>query len=302
MKLGVSTYSFVRDLSSGKRTVSDVIRWIADHGGSHVELVPFGYTVRDNPTLIEEIRKTADQCHVELSNYLILSNFTFTEEEQYRSEIDRVMREVDVAAQLGVKLMRHDVAWRPRQLGDEAGPAGVRWAPAAITIERFEERLPRMAAACAEVADYAAQFGITTLVENHLFLVQASDRIQRLILAVNRPNFRTNLDIGNFLCVDESPVVGVTKNLPYAKMIHLKDFYIRPSNVNPGEGWFRSAYGTYLRGAILGHGDIDLPEIFRIFKAQHYDGYASIEFEGLEDPEFGTRIGLDNALRLLKIA
>lgn len=298
MKIGVSTYSFERDLSSGKRTVLDVIQWVADHGGAHVELVPFGYTLRDNPDLIEEVRKTAQACHIELSNYLILSNFTLAEDSEYRAEIARVKREVDVAAQLGVKLMRHDVAWKPRQLGEEAGPAGRRWAPESITIERFEASLPRMAAACAEIADYAVQFGITTMVENHLFLVQASDRVQRLIHAVNRPNFGTNLDIGNFLCVDESPVVGVTKNLPYAKMMHLKDFYIRPSYVDPGEGWFRSAYGTYLRGAILGHGDIDIPEIFRIAKAHQYDGYASIEFEGLEDPEFGTRVGLENAIRL----
>jgi sugar phosphate isomerase/epimerase len=205
---------------------------------------------------------------------------------------------VDVAAQLGVPLMRHDVAWRPRQLGDEAGLAGVRWAPEAIAIARFEEALPRMVAACQEVADYARQLGITTTVENHLFFVQASDRVQRLINLVNRPNFRSTVDIGNFLCVDESPVVGVSKNLPYAKMIHLKDFYVRPSYANPGEGWFRSAYGTYLRGAVFGQGDMDVREIFRIIKAQNYDGYASIEFEGLEDPEWGTAVSLANAMRL----
>ncbi len=298
MKFGVSTYSFVRDLEAGKKSVVDVIHWVADHGGAHVEIVPFGFTVKDNPGLIAKIREAADQAQVELSNYLILSNFTLADERAYREEIERVLAEVDVAAQLGVRLMRHDVAWKPRQLGEEAGLAGVRWPPEAITIERFEQLLPRMAAACTEVADYANSLGITTLVENHLFFVQASDRVQRLIQTVGRPNFRTNLDIGNFLCVDESPVVGVTKNLPYASMVHLKDFYIRPAYADPGEGWFRSAYGTYLRGAIFGHGDIDVREIFRIMKAQNYDGYASIEFEGIEDSELGTRIGLENAIRL----
>ncbi len=302
MKMGVSTYSFVRDLEAGTKSVTDIIHWTADHGGSHVEVVPFGFTVKGHPRLIEEMRRAADASGIELSNYLILSNFTLTDDGEYRAEIDRVLAEVDVAAQLGVRLMRHDVAWKARQLGDEAGLAGVRWAPEAITIERFEASMPRMVAACVEIADYASTLGITTMIENHLFLVQSSDRVQRLLHAVNRPNFRTNLDIGNFLCVDESPVVGVTKNLPYAAMVHLKDFYIRPSYADPGEGWFRSAYGTYLRGAIFGQGDIDIREIFRVMKAQKYDGYASIEFEGIEDPALGTRISLDNALRLWQTA
>ncbi len=113
---------------------------------------------------------------------------------------------------------------------------------------------------------------------------------------MDRPNFRTTLHIGNFLYVDESPLVGVSKNLPYAKMVHLKDFYIR--HADPGEGWFRSAYGTYLRGTILGHGDINVREVLQIMKTQEYKGYVSLEFEGMEGPEQGVRIGLANAKRL----
>jgi sugar phosphate isomerase/epimerase len=292
VKIGVSTYSFVRDLSTGKRSVLDIIRWTADHGGSHVELVPFGYTVRDNPELIDQIRQTADACHIALSNYLIAADFTSPDESQYRAEIDRVLREVDTAAQLGVPLMRHDVA------SAALDRPGVRWPSPAIAIERFEALAPRLAQACAEIADYAAQYRIVTSIENHAFLIQASDRVQRLVQLVDRPNFRTTLDMGNFLCVDESPVVGVTKNLTYAEMIHLKDFYVRPATRGLGEGWFPTAYGHCLRGAIFGHGDIDVVEIFRIIKAQHYTGYASIEFEGLEDAEWGTRVGLEYALAL----
>ncbi len=73
MKLGVSTYSFVRDLVSGKRTVEEVIRWVGTQGGTHVEIVPFGFTVRDNPELIRGIRQTAEDAGVAWSNYLILS-------------------------------------------------------------------------------------------------------------------------------------------------------------------------------------------------------------------------------------
>lgn len=62
------------------------------------------------------------------------------------------------------------------------------------------------------IADYAAQFGITTTIENHGFSVQASDRVQRVLHAADL-NFKMKLDIGNFMYVDENPIISVMKNL-----------------------------------------------------------------------------------------
>jgi sugar phosphate isomerase/epimerase len=53
-----------------------------------------------------------------------------------------------------------------------------------------------------------------------------------------------------------------------------------------------------LRGAIVGQGDIDMPEVIRIIKNSGYDGYISVEFEGMEDCRIGSRIGIDNAKRV----
>jgi inosose dehydratase len=73
------------------------------------------------------------------------------------------------------------------------------------------------------------------------------------------------------LCVDEDPLSAVKKNITYASMVHMKDFYRRSATYNPGEGWFRSAYGNYLRGAIVGHGDMNIPEIVKIVKQSGND-------------------------------
>ena len=43
MKLGVSTYSLMNEIKAGTMSVLDVIQWIADNGGEHVEIVPFGF-------------------------------------------------------------------------------------------------------------------------------------------------------------------------------------------------------------------------------------------------------------------
>ncbi|APO43396.1 sugar phosphate isomerase [Paenibacillus xylanexedens] len=284
MKVGLSTYSLQQALDRKELTVPDAIRWIADQGGEHVEIVPMGFSLIDNPELIDEIKAAAKEVGIDISNYAIGANFAVQEDaEALEQEIQNVMRHVDVAAALGVKLMRHDVAFRP-------APEG--------TVAQFEIDLPVLVKACQRIADYAAGFGITTSVENHGYYVQSSERIQRLLHETARSNFKTTLDVGNFLCVDEDPVSAVKNNIPYASIVHAKDFYWRPSYRNPGEGWFQTSHGNYLRGAIVGHGDIDMPEVFRVLKKSGYDGYISVEFEGMEDCKTASRIAMDNVRRL----
>ncbi|WP_409343259.1 sugar phosphate isomerase/epimerase family protein [Paenibacillus sp. MBLB4367] len=281
MKLGLSSYSLSRAINAGEMTILDAIQWIADNGGEHVEIVPIGFDLTDNLQLAEQIRKKAGDVGIDVSNYAIGANFLTEDAEAYKAEIERVKKQVDVANALGVKLMRHDVANRKD-----------------LSIRQFLSELELLAAACREVADYASQYGITTSVENHGYFIQYSDRVQALVEAVGRPNFKTTLDIGNFLCADENPTCAVKKNLPYASIVHIKDFYVRPSYRNPGAGWFQSTGGQYLRGAITGQGDIDMWEVLRIVKHSGYDGYLSLEFEGMEECKQGSRIGLDNIRRI----
>jgi sugar phosphate isomerase/epimerase len=169
-----------------------------------------------------------------------------------------------------------------------------------ISIGHFQAELPRLAEACRRIADHAAQYGITTSVENHGYFIQASDRVQALIEATDRPNFKTTLDIGNFMCADEDSAVATKKNMPYASMVHIKDFYLRPSGSDLGEGWFKTAHGNHLRGAIIGHGDIRMRDVLSIVKKSGYDRYLSVEFEGMEECKLGTRLALENLKRLWK--
>ncbi|PYI55825.1 sugar phosphate isomerase/epimerase family protein [Paenibacillus flagellatus] len=283
MKIGVSTYSLARAINAGEMDVLGAIQWIADNGGQHVEIVPIGYTLDDNPALVDAIVNKAAEVGIDISNYAIGANFVNGDEAHFANELERVKKQVDIANRLGVKRMRHDVAGRPVA---ETGTA------------QFEADFATIVRACAEIADYASQYGIVTSIENHGFFVQATERVHRIIEAVNRPNFRHTVDIGNFLCVDENPVSAVKKSMPYASMVHFKDFYVRPSYRNPGDGWFTSTAGNYLRGAVVGQGDIDMYEVVRIVKASGYDSYVSIEFEGREECKWGTKTAMDNAIRI----
>jgi len=284
MKVGLSSYSLLGALQSEDFSILDAIDWVKENGGEHIEIVPnLGFTFDDNPNLADDIREKAAEVGIEISNYAIGADFLTDDADAYRAEIERVKKEVDMANRLGAKFMRHDVASRPIP---------------ECTIENFEADLSKIVTASQEIADYAAQYGITTSLENHGFYVQASDRVQSVINNVNRDNFKTTLDVGNFLCVDEDPVAAVKKNISYASIVHIKDFYYRPATENPGEGWMQTSSGNYLRGAIAGHGDINLREAIKVVKDSGYDGYLSIEFEGMEHCKQGSRIGMDNVRRL----
>jgi sugar phosphate isomerase/epimerase len=286
MKVGLSSYSLLNALISGEMTILDVIQWISDSGGKHMEIVPYGYSLVDNEQLADQVREKAQEVGISLSNYSMPANFVQPSDQDFEAEMARVKQHVDIINLLGIKHMRHDVT--SFRLPEEQR-----------TIAWLEESLPYIVKGCRIIADYAAQYGIVTTIENHGASVQASDRVQRVLHAVDRPNFKTTLDIGNFLCADEDPLIGVMKNLPYASLVHFKDFYIRPFDENPGGGgWFTTVNGNYLRGAIVGHGDLPIRKIIKIIKQSGYDGNITIEFEGMEECKSASLIAMNNLRRL----
>ena len=85
---------------------------------------------------------------------------------------------------------------------------------------------------------------------------------------------------------------------PYAFHAHAKDFHIRHRELpDPGKGFFQSRAGTYLRGAIIGHGDVPVKACLAALKKTGYDKTISVEFEGMEDPLTGIAIGAENLRR-----
>ncbi|MFQ6485599.1 sugar phosphate isomerase/epimerase family protein [Brachybacterium epidermidis] len=292
IRFGFSSYSFHSKLTAGAMTLPEVIDWVAASEGEHLELASLSEqaeapvpSIASDPAYVDEIREKAASAGVTLSNLAISADFTSGDEAEVARQVARVKQYVDLAERLGIERMRHDVAGHAGLPGDDT--------------PLFEQALPSIVAASKEIARYAAGKGITTSLENHGFFVQSAERVRRIIHAVDEPNFRTTLDVGNFVCVDEQPEVSVAQNLPYAMVVHVKDFYIRPAEHAPGEGWFRSRGGKHLRGAVVGNGDIDLRAVARAIKDSNFSGYAAIEFEGWEDCLIGCSRGIAGAKRLL---
>lgn len=290
MQIGVSSYSYSRLVAKGAMTELDVVAKAKEMGFDTLEFstihVPEGTTLRE---YAKRLREACENVGFRVANYTVPADFINGSDGNLSAEIERVKEEVRIAEILGAPGMRHDASY-----GYKADFAG---------NPSFEGALPRLAEGCRAVTEFAAELGIKTMVENHGYFSQDSERVEKLIATVDHPNFGALIDMGNFLCVDEDPGKAIGRLMPYAFHVHAKDFHTKPGSApNPGEGWFPSRGGNYLRGSIIGHGDVPLLQCLRVMKRANFDGVLSIEFEGLEDPIEGIRIGLRNLRTLVQTA
>ena len=280
MKFSVSSYSFQRLLNSGKYTQLDLIGVAKEMGFDGIEFIDLMPT--DGMSDLEYaavLRDAAEKAGIEIVAYTIGADFLG--EKGWEAEAQRLFGQVDVAEALGAKLMRHDATGGFK--GEDA------------KYKSFDSALPILANGCRMVTEYAVQKGIATMVENHGYFCQDSVRVEKLVNEVANPNFGLLVDMGNFMCADDEPAKAVGTVAKYAKHVHAKDFHKKTGNgPDPGDGFFRTRGGDYLRGAVVGHGDVPVYQCVQTLKRSGYDGYVTIEFEGVEDNEWAIKTGLEN--------
>ena len=274
MQISVSSYSFAQL----KKDPVELIALAKELGFAAIE-----YTGIDRDTAMR-VRKESERVGLPIICYAVWADFLNAA--SLEDEVKRVCEQVDIAEILGVKKMRHDAS------GGFNAPLNKH--------NSFDQALPTLAKGCRMVTEYAATKGIETMIENHGFFCQDSLRVASVIGAVNHPNFGALVDIGNFLCADEDSAKACGNLAPMTKHIHAKDFHVRfGTRDNPGEGWFQSRSGNYLRGAIVGHGDVPVRQCIANLRRAGYDGFISIEFEGMENCLDALRIGQKNLETLI---
>ncbi len=282
MKTCVTSYSYSRIMNKlGMFGAMDHAKSIGVDG---FEIA--GFTTPEGMTpeqYAAEIREYSEKISLPIASYTVGGHLLA---EDQPAEIARLCGQVDIAKILGAPVMRHDAASRVPE-----------WFKG---VRSFGTVLPIIANGAREVTKYAKSVGVRTCTENHGFFVQDADRVLRLVEAVDDPNYGVLCDIGNFLCADDNSPIAVGKVAPLAFHVHVKDFLVKDGNgIDPGAGWFRSRAGNYLRGTIAGHGAVPLKQDLDILKAAGYEGYVSLEFEGMEDTLEGITIGVNNIRRFI---
>ena len=123
MKIGASTYSLSKAIKDGAFDVLGAVDWLAENGGQHIEIVPikdvFSFDTPlgpGAPGLAEAMVARARKVGIDISCYTFGASFINRTAEEFKAEVKRVKEQVDVAARLGAKLVRHDVAFRAVEL------------------------------------------------------------------------------------------------------------------------------------------------------------------------------------------
>lgn len=278
MKTSVSSYSFAYAIRNLGETQLSVMAKAKEYGFDAIEFTdltpPEGVTQEDYAL---QLRAEADKLGLEISGYSIGADLLVGSNGDLDAEVERVKKQVDVAALLKAPVMRHDAA---------SGKF-----PEGSNYRGFADTLDRLAEGCRRITEYAATKGVRTAVENHGYFAQDSDRVERLVLAVGNKNFGLQVDMGNFLCADENPVLAVSRCAPYAVNAHAKDFLLKSGQEDQPEGFFQTRGGNYLRGTVIGHGVVPVKQCVAILKRAGYDGYLTLEFEGTERLDFALPAG-----------
>jgi len=284
MRISVSSYSFSQYMNAGKLTQLTAIEAAKKIGLDAIEFTDLNpENGQSEEEYAKDIRKEADRLGMTINAYTISANLFQPTEEACQKEVERLKKKLDIAHILGTSVMRHDACW---SYGEGA-------------YKSFNLMLPVIAKNARAVTEYGAALGIRTCTENHGFIAQDSDRMERLVEAVNHPNYGLLVDIGNFACADEDSAHAVSRVAPLAFHVHAKDFTKRSFVEGSATGYFQTRGCNWLLGQAVGEGDIPVKQCLAILKRAGYEGFLSIEYEGKGDCIEGITIGYENLKKYL---
>ena len=283
MKISVSSYSFMQYIRAGKMTQFETIAKAKELGFDAIEFTTIdGESHEERLKNAKKYREEAEKLGMIINAYTIGANLFKEDKAEATEEIERLKKELLVAKELGAQLMRQDVCNTLSKTGNGRS---------------FDLMLPTIAKNARELTEYAQTLGIKTCSENHGFIAQDSDRVERLYNAVNHENYGLLVDMGNFACADENSVTAVSRLAPYAIHAHAKDFIIRKERF--GRCQLETRGCNYIGGVAVGEGDIPVKQCLAILKKAQYEGFLSIEYEGCDDCIDGIKRGLENLKKFL---
>lgn len=284
LQYSISLWSFNPLLHSGDMSTKAAMRFARSVGFQGIEMLDLYWKAgEDRMEQARKVRKDAAEEAVEIACYTVHNNLAIFEDGPWKALVDRMLADVDLARALGTKTMRVESSFGPAAPYDK---------------KSFDECLVPIAKGLKAVSRKAAEAGIAVGLENHGRFIGSSERVERVIDAVDEKNFGACVDIGNFLVVDEESIPAVRQLAPKAVHAHVKDMHLFDSD--PGEGAFATNGGRFLRGAILGEGVVDVSKCVDLLVKAGYAGWLSLEFEGRENLFYAIRRSYKNLSEAVK--
>jgi L-ribulose-5-phosphate 3-epimerase len=257
--IGVSTYSFWQFNGPKENSpIEDCIEQAARMGFDGVEFLLVQMQSEEN-SYLQKLKRQAFHAGLDLMGFSTHQGFVYPEAEKRQSEVDKTIRQIELAYQLGIPTMRLNTGrWGTSGSFDElmankgiepvlegyTEDEGFKW-----VIDAIEQCIPT-----------AEKCGVVLGLENHWGLGRTAEGVLRIVNAIDSPWLQITSDTGNFL----------ERQYEQLEMMAPKTFLIQAKTYYGGGKWYTL--------------DIDYDRVAEIFRKTDYRGYVSVEFEGNEDP------------------
>jgi len=270
--IGLASYSLWQFRHNELRALERNLELAAEWGFAGLEVLHRQMAREDNAYL-QSLKQLALKHGLDLYGFATHQTFLTPDAEQRKKNVELTIHQIELAYAMGIPSMRVQTGmWGTSKSFDDlmahrgieppvqghTDEEGFKW-----VIDCFQQCIPT-----------AEKCGVTMGLENHWGLGRTPQGVVRIIKGVDSPWLRVTCDMGNFL---EDPYDKLDQVAPYASMVHAKTYY-------GGGLWYTL--------------ELDYPRIAAILRKHNYNGYLSLEFEGLENP----RTGIPKSLATLQAA
>jgi len=245
MKVGSTSYSYRKYLTSGEMTLENFLDKAVEIGLDCVDLTAYYFPTTDDEYL-NHIKKYAYLNGLDITGTAVGNRFTHVEPEKRAEAVQMVKEWVDISVTLGAPCIRVFAGGVPEG-------------------HTFEESLKWTAECLEECLEYSKPRGVIIALENHGGITSTAEQVISILKAVGGSYLEerwlaVNLDLGNYR---GDPYGNIEMTAPYAVTTHAKtDVYVED----------------------IGRQDADFQRIVKILDNAGYKGCLSIEYEGKEEP------------------
>lgn len=206
-----------------------------------------------------EVRSLCDDAGLEIADYIHWMHVTTPDNVKFREAVDRAKAAVHSALEEGTnRLMLVENIF----LED-------------LSAMSRADATKKLVDAFGEIVEYAAGYGVTVMFEDFpspALPLCTSSECGELLRSV--PGLKLVFDTANMLALEEDPVEFYTKLRQYVAHVHLKDVVYTTSPDPSLTGGRKKMISRTLHG----QGIVDFPALFKLLRADNYDGFATVEY------------------------
>lgn len=206
LKTSLNAYSWNELLKNGSATLDDLLDYCAELGFDGVDLTGYyfpGYPNVPSDDYIFHIKRKAFLLGLDISGTGVRNDFTYTDPEKRKSDVELVKQWIDCAAKLGAPVIR---IFAGKQNTD-----GYTW----------DQVAEWMVADIKTCVAYGKQRGVIVAIQNHNDFIKTASDAKKILQRVNSPWFGLILDTGSFRSSD--PYAEIAEAAPFAVNWQVKE-------------------------------------------------------------------------------